>query len=194
MAQLDRRNFVGTLAVLPASYAVARADWRAQLGNLFIETDDRELLHALAATILPEELGAARTREFAERFERWVSNFRPGAEQNHGYGTGELEQAPADPWPRWRQQLQTLEAESQKQYSNGFSALPAERRTTLVATQLEAVRADRIPAPLGANHVALALLGWFYNTPEATDLCYRAAIGKENCRALNEAPNKPRSL
>jgi hypothetical protein len=193
MAQLDRRRFVGTLAVVPVGYSVARAELAAQLGDLFIEADDRELLHALAVAILPGELGATRTRELADRFERWISNFRPGAEQNHGYGTGELQQTPADPWPAWRRQLQSLDTESQQQHSSGFAALNVERRSALVSTQLEAVRTDRLPAPLSASHVALALLGWFYNSPDATDLCYRAAIGKETCRPLNEAPNKPRA-
>ncbi len=194
MAQLDRRSFVGALAVLPAGLAVARTESVARLGDLFIAPTDRELLQALAAAILPEELGAQRTRELGERFERWVSNFRPGAELNHGYGSGELEQVPADPWPRWRTQLQSLESDAQRQHSAAFPVLNLEVRRGLVAAQLDALKADRLPSPLSANHVALALLAWFYNLPEATDLCYRAAIGKETCRALSETAARPRTV
>jgi hypothetical protein len=193
MAQLDRRRFVGTLAVLPAAYALAEAQTEQHLGMLFVAPTDRALLQALAGAILPEELGA-RMSELADRFERWVSNFRPGAELNHGYGTGELRNTPADPWPHWRVQLQSLEADAQKNHASSFAALSIERRRELVAAQLDAARADRLAAPLNAPHVALALLSWFYNTPEATDLCYRAAIARESCRPLNETPNKPRSL
>ncbi|MGH7469618.1 MAG: hypothetical protein ACRENP_16845 [Longimicrobiales bacterium] len=194
MAQLDRRSFVGTLAVLPAGYALAVPETAAHLGTLFVAPSDRELLQGLSSAILPDELGARGAHEFAERFERWVSNFRPGAELNHGYGTGELRNSPADPWPRWRTQLQSLEADAQKTQASSFTTLSVERRRALVSAQLEAARVDRLPAPLSAPHVALALLSWFYNTTEATDLCYRAAIGKETCRPLPETPSKPRSL
>jgi hypothetical protein len=191
MAQLDRRSFVAALTVLPAGLAGASTESLAELGQLFIAPNDRELLAALAVAILPTELVEARRREMAERFERWVSNFRPGAELNHGYGTGELEQAGADPWPAWQRQLQLLESAAQREHRSGFVSIPAEARRSLVTAQLEALNADRLPAPLSAPHVALALLAWFYRQPEATDLFYRADIRKEMCRPLSETTKKP---
>jgi hypothetical protein len=194
MAQLDRRSVLSRLALVPAGLAVAGSDVAAQLGELFVTSADRALLQALAQVVLPAELGDARTLEMTERFERWVSNFRPGAELNHGYGTGTVQQAGADPWPGWRAQLQVLDAEARTQNAASFAALSVERRRVLVSAQLEAANAQRLPNPLSATHVALALLAWFYNSPDATDLCYRAAIGKETCRPLREAAQAPRSL
>ena len=191
MAQLDRRSFVAALTVLPAGLAGVSGESLAELGQLFVAPNDRELLVALAVAILPTELVEARRREMAERFERWVSNFRPGAELNHGYGTGELEQSGADPWPVWQRQLQALERAAQREHRNRFVSIPAEARRSLVTAQLEGLNVDRLPAPLSAPHVVLALLSWFCRQPEATDLCYRAEIRKETCRPLSETTKKP---
>ena len=165
------------------------------LGRLMLLPNDRELLTALADAILPSELGRNGTRSTAERFERWTSNFRPGAELNHGYGTGELQHTVADPWPRWRGQLAALDADARRLHRAGFAEIGREQRKSMIAALLEAQNVERIPpSPIVADHVALALLGWFYNQPEATDLAYRARIAKETCRPLGEAPSQPRPL
>lgn len=181
MSELSRRRFLGVVAAAPAGVV---------LGDLFVEPDDRALLHALAAVVLPAELGAANVKRMAERFERWVSGYRAGAESNHGYGTGRITQLPPDPWPRWRDQLRALETDSQRLHTKSFTALSIDVRRALVEPQLAAE--DRIPSMIGAPHVALALLSWFLSTPEATDLCYHARIGKSTCRPLAETVNKPR--
>jgi hypothetical protein len=183
MSEISRRGFVGTLVALPVGAAA--------LGDLFIEPDDRALMQALAGTVLPAELGPAGIRRMTDGFERWVSNYRPGAEVNHGYGTGRLEQLPADPWPRWREQLQALDARSRQHHRVGFEAVTPMQREQLVTAVLDELRADRIPNPLTAPHVALGLLAWFVATPEATDLCYNARIRKETCRPLAETVKEP---
>jgi hypothetical protein len=183
MSEISRRTFVGALAALPAGVVA--------LGELFIAPDDRALLSALAATVLPSELGTAGLRRTTEAFERWVSNYRPGAEVNHGYGTGRLEQLPADPWPRWRQQLLDLDAKSRQQYQKSFDVAAPQQRNTLVTAALDELKAERIPDALTAPHVALGLLSWFLATPEATDLCYHARIGKETCRSLAATTQNP---
>lgn len=164
---LDRRTFLIASAAIPAG-AVA-------LGELFILPDDRKLLLNLARALLPSELGAARMQQTVERFERWISYYRAGAEANHGYGTGRLEALPADPWPRWRVQLQALDGLSAAQ----LQSLPA------------LVSAERLTAPLAAPHIALALLAWFYATPEANDLCHQARILRDSCRPLGTVGQKP---
>jgi hypothetical protein len=183
MSELNRRTFVSALIALPAG-AVA-------VGDLFIQTDDRTLLLALSEVVLPTELGEAQRVGLTERFERWISSYRPGAEVNHGYGTGRLEYLPADPWPRWREQLRALDARALTQLNAGFNAATRDQRFALVTADLDALKAERIPNPLTAPHIALALLGWFVATPEATDLCYHANIGKETCRALAATRQNP---
>jgi hypothetical protein len=49
--------------------------------------------------------------------------------------------------------------------------------------------------PVGrAPHVALALLAYWYGTADATDRCYEAHIGRQNCRPLAGSARKPLPL
>lgn len=161
--RLNRREFLATTAIAVTA------------GDLFIEPDDRATLILLGRRILPQELTEAELKRTIEKFERWVSNYRAGAELNHGYGTGRLDLLPADPWPRWREQLRAMTPASIEK----IDQLP------------ELARAERLPGVLAAPHVALALLSWYYASPEANDLCYQARIGRDSCRALNDNPKKP---
>ena len=148
------------------------------------------LLHALGDAVLPAELGADGVTHAAQEFQRWMNGYQPGAEANHGYGTGRIEQLPADPRPQWRSQLAALDADARRTGSS-FSALPRERRQALVRAALRNERGDALPDPLLARHVALALLAHFYDSPAATDLCYGAQIGRQQCRPLSAQRQQP---
>ena len=165
--RLNRREFMLSSVAIPMGVAAA--------GDLFIEPSDRELLLALAKRILPDELTDTELKTTIEKFERWVSNYRAGAEENHGYGTGRIDVLPADPWPKWRMQLRAL--------------TPAQVQN--IEQVPEIAQARSLGSPLAAPHVALALLSWFYASPEANDLCYRARIARDSCRPLNDNPKKP---
>ena len=95
--------------------------------------------------------------------------------------------------PRWRSQLAALDADARR---NGpsFSALPRDRRQALVRGLLQNERGDALPNPLLARHVALALLAHFYDSPAATDLCYDAQIGRQQCRPLAAQQQQPVAL
>ena len=75
-----------------------------------------------------------------------------------------------------------------------FAALSRERRQALVRTALAGERGDALPNPLAARHVALALLAHFYDSPAATDLCYDAQIGRQQCRPLAAQRQQPVAL
>jgi hypothetical protein len=60
--------------------------------------------------------------------------------------------------------------------------------------ELDAMKADRIPAVGRASHVALALLGHWYAGVDATDRAYRARIAKQSCRPLAASGRKPLPL
>jgi len=151
------------------------------------------ILDALGDAVLPAELGADGVSRAVAEFQRWMDGYRPGAETNHGYGTGKIEHLPADPRPRWRSQLAALDADARR---NGpsFSALPRDRRQALVRAALQNERGDALPNPLLARHVALALLAHFYDSPAATDLCYDAQIGRQQCRPLAAQRQQPVAL
>jgi hypothetical protein len=193
MSQIDRRSFLGTVAVLPAGMAIASNETHARIETLFVGQSDRELLVALAAAILPGELGVQGWTRAAAGFERWLSEFRPGSELNHGYGTDELRHARPDPWPRWQQQLRALDTESARRFNSTFASATPEQRRVLVEATLSGSGAEPLPQALDAEHVALGFLAWFYASSEAIDLCYNARIGKENCRPLDDVANAPRS-
>jgi hypothetical protein len=140
--------------------------------------------------VLPAELGADGVARAVGEFQRWMDGYRPGAEANHGYGTGRIEQLPADPRPQWRSQLAALDADASRT-GPSFSALPRERRQALVRAALQDEHGDALPNPLLARHVALALLAHFYDSPAATDLCYDVQIGRQQCRPLSAQRQQP---
>ena len=184
----SRRGFLGWLAaVVPAAGGM-----RLRFRPFHREPLDEALLRALASAILPSELGAAGTRRAADALAKWVREYRPDAELNHGYGTARLRTTGADPSTRWALQLRTLEMDARRAHNAGFASITDDQRRTIVGAQLDAERANAIPGDIaGAPHVALALLASFYGSPEATDLCYEATIGRQLCRPLAESSARP---
>ena len=189
----DRRQFLKGAAAIAATAAVgctieplARPPAAGVL--------DEHLLAALADVALPGELGAAgRVRAVAD-FREWLAGYEPAAEEMHGYGDAEITYLPADPGPGWSAQLAALDLVARKKYKRGFAELAVPERASIVRSQLARVRGERMPAPLGAPHVALALLSHWCASPGANDLAYGATIGRENCRMLADAPRKPLPL
>ena len=151
-------------------------------------------LLALGDAILPAELGTTGVTRAVTDFQRWMDGYQPGAEANHGYGTGKIERLTADPRPQWRAQLTALDTDARSAGGQSFAAIPREPRQVLVRTALAGDRGDALPAPLAARHIALALLAHFYDSPAATDLCYEAQIGRQLCRPLPAQRQQPVAL
>ncbi len=193
-----RRTFVARVSGLIAAWPLLGRirGPRAMMAAAAAESQrqpNATLLDALGDAVLPAELGANDVARAVGEFQRWMDGYQPGAEANHGYGTGRIEQLPADPRPQWRSQLAALDADARR---NGpsFSALPRERRQALVRAALQNERGDALPNPLLARHVALALLAHFYDSSAATDLCYDAQIGRQQCRPLSAQRQQPVAL
>lgn len=151
-------------------------------------------LDALATAVLPTELGASGLARVAADFQRWLDAYRPGAEVNHGYGTARIDRLERDPRPQWRAQLAALDAEARRQGGPSFAALSVDQRQTIVRAALAGERGESLPSPLAARHVALALLAYFYDSPDANDLCYEAQIGRQQCRPLATQLQRPVAL
>jgi hypothetical protein len=184
MSDIDRRTFLAALAALPAVAA-----WPAHAAGVRAAS-----LHSLADAILPTELGSEGINSAVDGFRGWLDRYQPGAELDHGYGSGTLRYAAADPRPQWTSQLEELDADARGQHSRAFDTLDRAARRHLVASRLDTTNADRLPAPLAARHIALAFLAWFYTTPTAHDLGYRARIVPLTCRPLHDVTGKPRAL
>lgn len=191
MIRISRRAFLASLAAtLPAAALVRRAHAAsiAELGA------SQRAMMALGEVILPQELDAAGVTKAVNEFERWIAGYREGAELVHGYGTSTLKWAGPTPAIAWAAQLSSLDKQALRAHGRTFAALPLSARRALVQSDLDAIKATVIP-PLGrAPHVALALLAHYYSSSEATDLCYQAQIGRQNCRPLAVQARKPLPL
>jgi hypothetical protein len=144
--------------------------------------------------LLPAELGASGVEAALQRFVAWVQGYRAGAELNHAYPAAAVVRLPELPLRAWQQQLAALDTAARTEAPGGFVALGRAARQSLIATALAESPGAALPPPAEAAHLATALLAHFYQSPQATDLCYRAAIGRLQCRPLDGAvPRPPRA-
>ena len=187
----SRRRFLATLvavAPLPAIVRRAHASAVANLGS------DSATLDALAESVLPSVLGRAGARRAAAAFRAWCAGYRENAELVHGYGTSRLRTTGPTPVTRWVAQLDDLDAHARAERQRAFRDLAAGERVAIVRAALQGQRLERMPSIASANHVAVALIAHFYESPAAMDLCYGARIGRETCRPLAEQARKPLPL
>jgi hypothetical protein len=185
---LSRRSFLTSLAAaLPLAVLVRRAHAAAVM---HLESDPATL-DALAAAVLPSELGRAGIAKTAREFRDWGAKYHENAELVHGYGTSRLRSTGPTPLTRWTSQLDELEAQARSTHQRRFSDLTVTQRADLVRAGLQGQRLDRMPSVADANHVAVALLAHFYDGSAANDLCYNAQIGRQTCRPLSASSRKP---
>ncbi len=204
MRDINRRGFVGSVA---ASVPIAGASRHLLRSGKPARLDDA-LMGALGHSLLPTELGSDNIDRVVDEFQQWLEQYSTDAELNHGYGTSEIDYTPGDPTPRWQDQLDGLKAEAQRRFGASFVDLDADMRRGIIRQQIADDRQqiaddrqqiaddrlDRLPRAYRARHVAVGLLAYFYASSEATDLCYKAAIGKNKCRPLRRSPDEPISL
>lgn len=145
-----------------------------------------DVLRALAAVVLPSEIGAAGIAKVAADFESWVREYRAGAEMDHGYGNTRLRTKPAWPGPAYMKQL----AELRGPLTGGG----AESHRQAVEAALESAGIRDIPRSPAGQHVAADLMTFYFRGSDANDLCYRAAIGRDLCRGLAGSDNPPPPL
>ena len=198
MSGTDRRTFLQrasaalTLLALPGCLP-EREEARDDAAASFAPAE-HEVLLAMAEVLLPSELGPGGRQRVVAEFRQWTAEYDPVPELMHGYGSAEIQYGPPDPAPGWSAQLRGLDLEARRAHGAPFAALPAERRRTIVRAHLASMPGQRLPTPVDAHHVAVALLAYFYDSPAATDLCYRARIGRNTCRVLAQSPERPAPL
>ena len=156
----------------------------AQTANFPAGHDDT--LRALARVVLPAELGAAGIDRTAEAFVRWVRAYRAGAEMDHGYGNTRLRSKAASPAPSYLQHLDALRA--------ALASGDADSRRQAVISALESAHITDLPRTPDGRHVAADLMAFYFRSSDANDLCYRAAIGRDKCRGLENSEQAPAPL
>jgi hypothetical protein len=220
MTNRDRRDFLKKSAAAAAALGITATDSAAErnaeaagrrgpadpdptttpitTSAAHAQSSSAATLRAIGAAVLPTaDLGDAGVERVVAGFEAWIEGFEPVAEMPHGYlsrGLAEINYGPPHPGPRWASQVEALQLEAEKRYGTDFLTLPVDQRRALIEGQLERGEYDRLPSPAQARHVALGLLAFFYDGSEATDLCYRAAIGRHMCRGLSGLGNEPQPL
>lgn len=144
-------------------------------------------LKDLASTVLPATLGRAGTDAVAAQFARWVREYRAGAEMQPGYGFTRVRYKGASPAPRYFEQLDQLASGALAESD------PVARRKNIAETLREANVKDLSSIPDG-NHVVSDLMSFYFHSPEANDLAYNAAIGRDRCRTLKDSSAAPGPL
>src|SRR5690348_12419423 len=106
MLPLSRRSFLASLAsAVPLAVVVRRAHAAAAE---HVQADPATL-DALAEVVLPASaLGRAGVLRASGAFRTWGTDYREGAELNHGYGTSRLRTLGPTPLTRWTKQLDEL--------------------------------------------------------------------------------------
>lgn len=149
-------------------------------------------LKAVAEVVLPSSLAPADRDGVVGRFADWFVNYRAGADRGHSYGDSRLSApAPALNLTRYPAQIAALEQAAKDQGAASLIALPAAKRRAIVEAALNDPQpVNRLAARPSGTNVVADLMGFFYSSPQAYDLCYQSAIGRDDCRDL-EGSEKP---
>lgn len=194
----DRRAFLKRSAAAVSAAAVGCRPAEARTDEPAARAARRALppaiLRAVAGIALPAELGEDGVERVVAGFEGWLAAYAPLAEQVHGYGSQDIRYGPPDPAPRWRAQLEALDRAARARHGTAFVELGGDARRALIEAALSGGEGSDLPDRAGAlraEHVVTGLAGYFFGSPEATDLCYGRRIGGGACRPLSTSPEVP---
>jgi Gluconate 2-dehydrogenase subunit 3 len=152
---------------------------------------DRLVLDAIGEVALPSSLSPQARDAAIGAFVQWADDYEPVAEEMHGYGYADVRYLPADPAPAWRAQLAALDLLARRIKQQPFVALPVAERRDVLHIALRGEAGDRLPPPLEAKHIVVALVAHWASRPAAWDLAFGAQIAPGTCRVLGDANRKP---
>jgi hypothetical protein len=181
---IRRRTVLSWAAYLAGALRLSGVRIWAQAADFPANQDDA--LRALAAVVLPAELGAAGTDRTAGAFVRWVRGYRAGAEMDHGYGATRLRSKGTSPAPNYLRHLEALRG--------ALLAGDMDSKRQAVTAALEQARITDLPRTPDGRHIAADLMAFYFRSSDANDLCYRAAIGRDLCRGLDGSEQAPAPL
>lgn len=200
---LSRRIFVGWSAM--ASAAIAALPFlraRAQTGRAAAaprELKGLELARLLpvAHLVLPQELGNVRLERATVAFSRWIAGYKAGEETLHPYGSDRLGSTGASPAQSWVMQLDALDkaAGALDPHSHPFALTTLDIKRKVLTEALTAAQLpSRVPPPLAAPHVAIAILSHFLDSADGKNLAYGRVLNEKTCRPLSASPIAPVAL
>jgi hypothetical protein len=163
----------GIVGTLPFSQVRAWSEAAAFPGN------QSDALRRIAALVLPSELGTEGSGRVASQFERYVREYRAGADTDHGYGVTRVRPKPPSPAADYLKQL---------------AALPKPLTRDAIQSALEASGVKDLPRLPDGKNVIADLMSFYFRGSDANDLCYRAAIHRDTCRGLEGSDQPPAPL
>jgi hypothetical protein len=187
---IRRTFFTRTLAAAAALAARVRS---APAQSRTLPAAELRTLGAVAAAVLPERLGPKGATAVVNGFLHWLAEFKPGADLEHGYGFPRLRAAAQHPAARYAAQLAEIERAARKEGA-AFAALPLERQRALLDDALRGAKIDTLPQRPAGLHVVADLMSFYFRGSDANDLCYEAAIERDQCRGLPGSGDRPRRL
>jgi hypothetical protein len=165
------------------------------LGSSGLQAGDRPglqdadaTLRALADVVLPADADRAAA---VAAFVAWLDNYQEGADTDHGYGVTRVRATGPSPARNYPAQIAALDAAARAGGAPGFAAAPLDVRRAIVEAAIAGAGIDRLPARPTGGHVAADLMGHYFNSSAANDLCYRAAINRDACRGLAGSDLRP---
>ena len=185
---MKRRTLLQWLSGLAAVLPLERVRLFAQPRELTPQAI--AMIHEIAPTVLPTELGAARVRALVDRFVLWTRGYREGVPLAHGYGHPRLVRSGATPVPGYIAQLAALEDDARARGGRWSTMNQDARRAVLDAAFARAGVRNLPPRPTG-QHVVADLMAFYFRSSEANDDCYNAIINREICRPIAITVRKP---
>jgi len=194
---INRRSLLKLVGAVLAWRPFARFKVFAEAAQAPIFTPDQiQALAGIAEVTLPSALDAEGRDNAVRKFVSWHVNYREGADMGHGYGNSTLRPKSGPPVsPRYAAQFASLDQAARAQGAASFRAASAAIRRSIVEAALNTPQpVNRLPArPTGANLVA-DFIGMYFNSAGASDLAYQAAIGRDDCRGLENSDQPPAAI
>ena len=182
---VSRRDALKTFGAAAAAPALQLRSEPAQ------EQTRDAVLVAIAEVVLP---GEADRKAAVAAFASWIDNYTEGADTDHGYGNTRIRALGPSPARNYPAQIAALNTAARAKGAASFVAAPVDRRRAIVEQAIADARVERLSArPTGA-HIATDLMGHYFNSSIAADLCYRANIARDACRGLPGSEKPPSQL
>jgi hypothetical protein len=188
MARRTRRDVLKTLGAAAAAAPLPAFAQAPPLAGAEVE-----LLQSVAEVVLPSTLGQAGRRDVVSGFLRWLRNYKEGAETDHGYGFTRIRGTGPSPAARYPAQIAALERDAAAR-GGRFNTLPLDTRRTIVESAIAGAKVERLPGRPSGAHIVTDLMGFYFNSAAAFDLCYRAKIERTACRGLPGSDREPEAL
>lgn len=185
---VTRRDALKTFGA--ATIAVG-APGRAARGSPSQPADRTATLLAIAEVVLPAD---ADRKAAVAAFISWIDQYREGADTDHGYGNTRIRPLGPSPARNYPTQIAALDAAARAKGAVDFASTSLEARRAIIEQAIADAKVERLSArPTGA-HVATDLMGHYFNSSTAADLCYRASIARDACRGLAGSDQPPKAL